>query len=162
MDRDAVLRERLTEKAHELFSAYGVTIGEAPVPPHDGELCAVLGFTGDTLRGCVVTVATIAALVVSNPVPGGASSAWIAELTNQLVGRFKNDLLRRGIEITLSIPVVLTAKRIVAASDQGIGPIHLGVGNGTLTLWLEVDGDAALATELAPEPPAVEGDLVLF
>lgn len=163
MNRDELLRERLTEKARELFSAYGVTCGEPQARTEDDELCAVLGFTGDALRGSVVVVATAGALSASNPVAGGSTSAWVAELTNQLVGRFKNDLLRYGVDVMMSIPVVLTAKRIVAVSGEEIRPIQLGVGAGTLTMWLEAEGDAQLAEIPMPDQQvAAEGDLMLF
>jgi chemotaxis protein CheX len=163
MNRDDLLRERLTEKARELFSAYGVTCTEVTERTDEDQLCAVLGFTGDTLRGSVVVVATAAALTASNPIAGGSPSAWVSELTNQLVGRFKNDLLRYGVDVMMSIPVVLTAKRIVAVSGHEIRPIQLGVGAGTLTMWLEAEGDAQLAEIPMPDQQvAAEGDLMLF
>lgn len=163
MNRDELLCERLTEKARELFSAYGVTCTEATDATDEDQLCAVLGFTGDTLRGSVVVVATANALTASNPIAGGSPSAWVSELTNQLVGRFKNDLLRYGVDVMMSIPVVLTAKRIVAVSGHEIRPIQLGVGAGTLTMWLEAEGDAQLAEIPMPDQQvAAEGDLMLF
>src|SRR5512138_1949697 len=107
------LREILACKALELFTDYGVTA--TPIGSHPGGerlLCGILGFTGDDLCGSVVISATATAIADSNPIRDGATRAWTAELTNQVVGRFKNALLRCGVEIAMSIPVVLTAVQL--------------------------------------------------
>ena len=107
-------------------------------------------------------VATPAALAESNPIPGGSVSSWLGELTNQLVGRFKNTLLLHGVDVSMSIPVVLTASRIRPFGRHELKQIVIRVGSGTVTMWLEVDGDAQLAAPATPEPGCVEGDVMLF
>jgi CheY-specific phosphatase CheX len=158
------LREILTRKAHELFADYGVicAAGSSVVEP-GRQLCGILGFTGDHLCGCVVLAGTHEAIADSNPMGDGAQRGWVAELTNQVVGRFKNALLRCGVDVAMSIPVVLTATQLMPLPQTAIDPIRLAVGRGQLSIWLEVDVDAALVlAEPSLEAAAAEGEALLF
>jgi hypothetical protein len=157
------LRELLERKAHDLLTAYGVACAPGPPMGLEEQICAVLGFTGDHLRGSVLVVGTVSAIAASNPSPDSGPGAWAGELANQLVGRFKNDLLRYGIDVTMSIPVVLTATRIQPLSRRAREPIELAVGPGAMTLLLEVEGDAELTdAPMESEPLAIEGDMLMF
>jgi len=159
------LRELLATKAYELFADYGV-----PCQPTDEasdgsrELCGVLGFTGDKLCGSVVISATPDAIASSNPIGDGATRGWVAELTNQLVGRFKNALLRHGVEVAMSIPVVLTATQLTPLPQTQLAATRLAVGNGSLTIWLEIEAEAGLelAEPSADSAVAAEGEAMLF
>jgi len=159
------LRTILTTKMTELFSDYGVSSQVTDVPEEPTrQLCGILGFTGDKLCGSVVISATPEAIACSNPIGDGATRGWVAELANQLVGRFKNALLRGGVEIALSIPVVLTATQLMPLPQTEVGPVRLIVGPGSLTIWLEIE--AAPGLELG-EPSddtmiAAEGEAMLF
>ena len=139
------LRTVLVAKAHDLFFDYGVpcetvsSVGDA-----SRELCAILGFTNPQLSGAVVVCATPDAISSSNPIGDGATRSWVAELTNQLVGRFKNELLGMGIEIVMSIPVVLTASQLTPLHHLASPPARLAVGSGFLTTWVEVEIDPDL------------------
>jgi hypothetical protein len=159
------LREILAGKAQELFDHYGVSCS-SPGSGCKSErlLCGILGFTGDRLCGSVVVSASEAAIAESNPIKDGATRDWIAELTNQLVGRFKNTLLRRGVEIAISIPVVLTAAQLIPLPQNHADPIRLDVGGGSFAIWLEIEAAADL-TLSDPDPEsmvAAEGEAMLF
>jgi CheY-specific phosphatase CheX len=159
------LREILGSKALELFSDYGVSAAKIDSHPEDERLlCGVLGFTGDRMCGSVVISATEAAIADSNPIHDGATRAWIAELTNQIVGRFKNALLRCGVEIAMSIPVVLTASRMMPLPQTERDPIRLSVGSGSLAIWLEFEADAdTVLSDPGPESMVgAEGEAMLF
>ena len=159
------LREILAAKAHELFADYGVSCEVVDTPyATDRELCGILGFTGDHVCGSVVLSATPDAISSSNPICDGATRGWVAELTNQLVGRFKNALLRSGVELVMSIPVVLTGTQLLPMPQAVIAPTRLAVGAGFLTLWLEleVDPDLVLAEPNSDMAVAAEGDTLLF
>src|SRR5258706_6766095 len=128
------LRKLLVAKAHELFSDYGVaceSVGSV-VDTTNRELCGILGFSSNHLCGAVVVCATPDAVASSNPVGDGATRNWVAELTNQLVGRFKNDLLRTGVELVMSIPVVLTGSQVTPLHQVVSPPMLLAVGSGFL------------------------------
>jgi chemotaxis protein CheX len=160
-----VLREILATKAHELFADYGVSCETMDAPyAADRELCGILGFTSDHVCGSVVLSATADAIASSNPIGDGPTRGWVSELTNQLVGRFKNTLLRCGVELVMSIPVVLTGTQLVPMPQAVLAPTRLSVGSGSLTLWLEVevDPDLVLAEPSADMGVAVEGETLLF
>jgi CheY-specific phosphatase CheX len=159
------LRSLLASKAHELFADYGVTCAVDTSPPDQHrQLCGILGFTGDRLCGSVVLAASEAAIACSNPIGDGATRAWVAELTNQLVGRFKNAMLRGGVDVAMSIPVVLTATQLMPLPQHELAPTRLSVGTGSITIWLEFVAEAGLelAEPSADMMMAVEGEALLF
>ena len=160
-DLDFTLRQLLGDSANALFTDYSVAsevVEAASDDPH--QLCGILGFTGDLLCGTVIISATEPAVADSNPVAGPLSK-WLAELTNQIVGRFKNDLLRRGVDVSMSVPVVLSATRLVPIPQHPVLPLHLKVGSGSMTLWLEVEGDVVLQAPDESEM-AREGEAMMF
>ena len=156
------LRELMATAATELFAAYQVPckLVEGQSQP-DAQRCGILGFTGTTLCGSVVIAATSDAIASSNPVGDGPSSSWVGELTNQLVGRFKNLLLKLTVDITMSIPVVLTAVQIVPVTQRSIEPIQLSVGTGTLTIWVEYEG-MLVFRDPTQQITILEGDVMMF
>jgi CheY-specific phosphatase CheX len=159
------LREILATKAHELFADYGARCEVLDAPyGADRELCGILGFTGDHVCGSVVLSATPDAISSTNPIGDGATRGWVSELTNQLVGRFKNTLLRSGVELVMSIPVVLTGTQLVPMPQAAIAPTRLAVGSGFVTVWLEleVDPDLVLAEPNGELAIAAEGETLLF
>ena len=159
------LREILANKTRELFADYGVTCEVATEPVQPARLlCGILGFTGDRLCGSVVVSATHEAIAASNPIGDGATRGWVAELTNQVVGRFKNAVLRCGVEVAMSVPVVLTATQLTPLPQTKADPICFSVGGGIVTVWLEVEADAELVlTEPSADAMvAAEGEAMLF
>jgi len=157
-----VLRQILVETTGELFAAYGVSTDVVGAAAMDNQtLCGVLGFTGDAICGSVVIAASPEAVAASNPIEGAPATQWLSELTNQIVGRFKNSLVRRGVDIWISIPVVLNATRLVPVVQPAVEPIYMHVGGARFTIWLEVEGDVTL------NPPIdngmlSEGEALLF
>jgi hypothetical protein len=159
------LRAILAEKATELFADYSVAC--IPVEEtHDDtrQLCGILGFTGDRLCGSVMISATQEAIACSNPIGDGPTRGWVAELTNQVVGRFKNALFRGGIEVAMSIPIVLTATQLTPLPQDKNYPTRLGVGTGFMTIWLEVEAEPGLelSEPSADSMIAAEGEAMLF
>ncbi len=156
------LHDLMWTAASELFEAYGVPCERfESFPPADARYCGILGFTGSSLCGSVVIAATSEAVASSNPLHDGATPAWVGELTNQLVGRFKNLLLKLSVDVAISIPVVLTAVRIVPVTQRSIEPLQLNVGAGTLTIWVEYDGTPVFR-DPTQRITIVEGDVMLF
>jgi Chemotaxis phosphatase CheX len=159
------LRAILASKAEGLFTDYGAACSTADEDPAPCSLlCGILGFTGDRLCGSVVISATPQAIAESNPIKDGATRAWVAELTNQVVGRFKNELLRCGVEVAMSIPVVLTAAQLTPLPQSNTDPVRLLVGGGFVALWLEIEADPELVlADPGPESAiAAEGEAMLF
>src|SRR5512138_690170 len=103
--------EQVTAAACEgLFGRYGVPVHRAdesanPISP-EFFLCSVIGFTGRDVRGTLVLALTEELSGLSNPIAGTSPGAterviqrdWVGELSNQLLGQIKLELLRRGVE----------------------------------------------------------------
>ena len=162
---DDLMRSLLTVSAHELFAAYNVASADAEAAPEEATgLCGVLGFTGSTMSGSVVITATDDALAASNPLRDGPTRDWIAELTNQIVGRFKNALLRRGVDVGMSVPVVLRAVRLVPVPSRTLRPVSIEVGGGLFRLWLDLEYAATFVIDDAVtlEAAGREGDTFMF
>ena len=120
----------------ELFARYGVTVrratdGDEPVSP-DFLLCSVIGFTGRDVRGTLVLALTEELSGMSNPVVGlerGRGNPrliqrdWVGELSNQLLGRIKIELLRCGVEIYLNLPAVLLGQHLAPLPRSQLKPL---------------------------------------
>src|SRR3954447_20163507 len=94
------LFEQLAAAAcQELFAQYGLTVrratqSDAPVSP-EFMMCSVIGFSGRHLRGALVLALTEELPDRSSPLPAapGRRRDWVGELSNQLLGRVKIELL---------------------------------------------------------------------
>lgn len=89
-------------------------------------LASFLGFTGSQVRGSLTIVGPIGFFAQTYPGRAVASrftesdaSDWCCEFANQLLGRFKNKLLRRGVNIELSTPQGILADRLRLGSHSG-------------------------------------------
>lgn len=161
---DQALRDVLAIKLNELLGHYGLGRWHPTrIPEASVHMACVLGFTGDHLNGSVIFAATLEAIADTNPMHDGVKRSWIAELTNQLVGRFKNELVRCGIIVAIGQPVVLTATKITPVPTRQLPPIVTGIGSGVVSVWLDID----YAPGLTLAPPEIaevvsEGATLLF
>jgi hypothetical protein len=166
VDHHKIVRDITTKVAVQLFEAYGVVLGPATeVEPSSLALCGVIGFTGDLLCGSLVMAVTADVLAASDPVAARPSRDWMAELTNQLLGRLKNQLLPWGAAIHMSLPVVLRGEHIspVPSSANG-GAQTFRSANGGVYVWVEavmVEG-GALNEQASDERVPDEGTALMF
>lgn len=136
------------------------------------ELAAVIGFSGESLRGTVGLTATLEALTATHPstLAGDPTTPrqledWLGELANQVMGRIKAQLRRRAVTVWMSTPIVLRGISIVVTSyHDHVRRYDFSVQEETgFTLWLDVDAEPAL--EVAPSdqgPGPGPGEIVLF
>jgi len=163
----------------ELFARYGVSVRRAddtdqPVSP-DFLLCSVIGFTGRDVRGTLVLALTEELSGLSNPTSAPAAEAgprgtnttqrdWVGELSNQLLGRIKIELLRRGVEIYLNLPAVLLGQHLAPLPRSQLKPLKFALANGAAAVWIELDarpGFTIDAGEAGDQGPGA-GDALLF
>jgi CheY-specific phosphatase CheX len=172
------LFEQVTVAAcQELFGRYGVTVrradeSEDPISP-EFFLCSVIGFTGRDVRGTLVLAVTEELSGLSNPVAGANPSAttdpviqrdWVGELSNQLLGQIKIELLRRGVEIYMNLPAVLQGQHLAPLPRRQLKPLKFTLANGAAAVWIELqarEGFKIEAATPADEGPA-PGDTLLF
>src|SRR4051812_36863295 len=80
-------------------------------------LCGVIGFTARQMRGALVLASTNEPLEQTSP-ESTSHRDWICELANQLLGRVKNQLLSRKVEIFASTPVALRGDHLSPVLQQ--------------------------------------------
>ena len=148
----------------ELLAAYGVELTEVPSSRAHSDLmlCGILGFTGDHLRGAIILAASEGPFERSNPIPGSSVRTWCAELTNQLVGRLKNALVARGVEIYLSTPVVLRGAHLAPLPRLELLPLTYQAGDAFLCVWMELEPSPDLVLGEVVTEVASEGEAFLF
>ena len=157
-----VMRELLAASALELFESYGLSASLCECPEESEEqFVGVLGFIGGQVAGSVALTGDARAFSTCHPNAAGTLWAWVGELTNQVVGRFKNNLLMRGVDVTMSIPCVLRGFRLVPVPRNEIATVHLTLGDAHLSLWLEVEGDPVFV-EADPDIIPPSGEALLF
>jgi CheY-specific phosphatase CheX len=170
--------EQVTAAACEdLFSRYGVTVRRAderdePVTP-EFFLCSVIGFTGRDARGTLVLALTEDLSGLSNPVGAANRGAttdrviqrdWVGELSNQLLGQIKIELLRRGVEIYMNLPTVLQGQHLAPLPRRQLQPLKFTLGNGAAAVWIELETRQGfkIAPAASVEEGPAPGDTLLF
>jgi chemotaxis protein CheX len=154
-----VLDDLLTDCTLKLFDSTGYSLRSAgtcsedgPVLPGDA-IAAVIGYVAENdLRGALAVIASPAAVVASRPeairalVPVPAEEEvrdWAGELSNQLLGRLKNQLLKRGIIFELATPITIFASEL-----------RMPMRRATYGSWLRFDGpDGTVAVRFALHTP---------
>ena len=157
----------------ELFARYGVAVRRArdddqPVSP-DFLLCSVIGFTGRDVRGTLVLALTEELSGLSNPTAGSDHATqrdWVGELSNQLLGRIKIELLKRGVEIYLNLPAVLLGQHLAPLPRAQLNPLKYTLANGAAAVWIDLDARAGLKIDAAEDSNGDQGpgagDALLF
>ncbi len=171
------LQQMAAAACEELFGRYGVAAHRAdeteePVSP-EFFLCSVIGFSGRDLRGTLVLALTEELSGLSNPIAGadaGLATAreirrdWVGELSNQLLGQIKLDLLRYGVEIYMNLPAVLHGQHLAPLPRAQLKPLKFTVANGVAAVWLELETRPGLKMKTAADAdqgPA-PGEALLF
>lgn len=171
---DAVDRcgQLLREAAQELFSHYEVGVHSANEPEQvlirNADFVGVLGFSSDEgIRGTLTLAMDQKVLERSYPLEGSDYSDWLGELTNQLLGRFKNSLLRHGTTIYLSLPVVIGGNALSLATRQATiyRDAVLASDQGQIFMRMALSIAPGVVLTLQPtsdQPPLSEGKAMIF
>ena len=147
----------------ELLKDYGVllTPGSMTWDAHAQEpvFFGVIGFVGPGVRGTCLLGAE-QQLVTASCRVGNRPRDWIAELSNQLLGRLKMKLLTCGVSVKVTTPLALSGVQLTPLPRLGQEPLAFTSDRGAALVWLELETDEGFA--LDPERPlSIEpGDLV--
>lgn len=151
---------------------------DAPIA-HTGELdpaqiVALIGFSGDVLKGTVALIAP-AALVARICPPALREPSfmareifdWAGELVNLILGRIKIGLAARGVEVESGTPRVMLAGelRIERSLDTTICSTCFPIGDLPLILWVDAVGTLGqplFAGETWQDVSLAAGEVVLF
>lgn len=127
----------------------------------DEVYAAFIGFAGDELRGSV----SIAFESKSLTLPTSARD-WVGEMSNQLLGRIKSSVLKRGPRIALSTPVAFVCRSlsIHGAEDDRIVHFAFGTPKGRVDVWVCYTAeDSFKLNEASPAPSSTDrGGCLLF
>jgi len=163
----ALLEQLAGVACTSLFQAYGVAlqrVNEAEASPATTPApilySGIVGFGGPGIRGACILAASEKPILQSNPVDGSLRD-WIAELSNQLVGRIKNKLLAHGTEVYVTTPVVLRGEHLAPMPRRELPPLSFKTDGGSVFVWIELETAADFV--LGPPSQAIaEGEAVLF
>jgi len=160
------LSEMVMKTTVLLFRDYDIelTATERPSDKYSVELCGGIGFSGKQARGTLLCAASKEPLRKLCGNKNASERDWISEITNQLLGRIKSRLLRKGVEIVISPPIVLRGEHIAPLPRTQLLPLSFVMDGGAVFVWLDVEFDASvdLTSEEEQDIGLVEGQSLLF
>lgn len=164
-----ILDRLVAENCAKLFADYELEIragepGEA-LAAERFLLCGILGFTSKHMRGALVLATTREPLERTNPSARASHRDWICELVNQLLGRVKNQMLTRGVQIFQSTPIALRGEQLSPILQHRLVAELFTAEGGAVGVWMdcEFDDDFEISDVNATEvPPVSEGETLLF
>lgn len=172
----AELREIVVSACRHVFPSCGIPLSAElaeVVEPPEKQLVAVMGFTGDALRGTMTVVVATDLMREAYPLPLPHDEQaefevfdWAAEVANRLLGRIKVALAARSVEIEASTPRVMLAQQLqVTRSTRGtISSACFASGQRPVRVWFDAissEGQAIFGAVSEDFSPA-EGDVLLF
>lgn len=174
----ATIQSHVVKASVELFEAYETPLeylqhgAEVEVGAGDG-VASIIGYAGDHIRGALVLLSSRAFAVGLQPGSEQASDDEIRDLfgefSNMLLGRIKNQLLRRSVVLMLATPTTLFGKDLrLPQPKAGTSTWHaFDSPHGRMFVRFDATFDPAfILGEEEPLPeeeaPAAEGDLMMF
>jgi hypothetical protein len=155
------------EATRKLFQELGVELRERAGLQGTGAAPMAFGgvieLSGKGVRGRITLASSSEPLAATKPVTKGSEREWLAELTNLLMGRIKNQLLLYAVELTFGSPVTLRAEHLVARGKDP--PLVFEGGGGFVQVSLDVHIDRAFQMRDRPDPKLggpEQGRIVLF
>ncbi|MDB4945712.1 MAG: hypothetical protein JWP97_5246 [Labilithrix sp.] len=153
--------------------------GTAAVPTFDRAqdpmtFIATIGFAGEKIRGSVVLITSAAVICAMQPetlrVEASAEPAardLLGELSNMVLGRLKNNLLKHGVLVLLATPTTTASGRDLVVSAGDGAPRWHALTCGAGTIFLRVAAEFAADVVLDPgsskaEAPMDEGELTFL
>ncbi|MES2744648.1 MAG: chemotaxis protein CheX [Bdellovibrionota bacterium] len=147
------------------------------IAPSDGvaSYAAIVGYTGELIKGSLVLLCDKRLLEVSHPnlamgmpVEDQDLNDWIGEVANQLLGRMKNKFSASGLKCTMGTPTILVAQALnVADPKEGFREClnYVGPHQNVSVYFIAIVDPTVTVESLSPKAEsasAVEGDSFLF
>jgi hypothetical protein len=116
-------------------------------------LHGLIGFSGKSIRGNLVLASSAEPLERSNPARTVAVRDWMGELTNQLLGRIKNQLLLYKVELKVSTPLILRESHMADLAARKVPSAALRGGSaGLVRVWMDVTLSPGFQMSDHPDP----------
>lgn len=163
------LDDLVADNCRKLFSHYNLEIRagkpDAALPTEPFLLCGVIGFSSKFVRGALVLATTREPLELTNPTQAPSYRDWICELSNQLLGRVKNQMLRRGVEIYPATPVALRGDHLSPVLQKRLVAELFTAERGVVGVWMDCEFEEGFElpdSDTCDVEPVPEGELLLF
>lgn len=149
VDTDELFKLRLGESCMEAFESLQLAVwvidDGGPSKATFREIACVVEFKGWQIQGSLTLRSTVQFFHDTHPTlrgqgqpPRSALLDWAGELTNQLLGRFKNKMLAHGLDFQLGVPVTVAGENLPevgARNDDAIG-YQFGTNFGIVSIRL--------------------------
>lgn len=168
MTNEEVIDQAVTSSCTSLFADYSLPLERVDAgtltDAFDIVFCGIVGFTGDQMRGALLLATSKEPLGRTLPSSDASLREWIAELSNQLLGRIKNKLVAHGVTLHMSTPTVLRGQHIAPVSSTPIVPYTFSSGGGVVCVWIDVEIMSGVDLTQVTDVPDVmsEGSGFLF
>ena len=168
MTNQEVVEAAVNDSCLSLFQDYALPLRRTHVQelPADSQLlyCGVVGYSGEQMRGTLLLATSREPLGRTSPTTDASLREWIAELSNQLLGRIKNKLLARGVTLHLSTPIVLRGQHLAPLSRTELIPFAFVCDGGQVCVWFDAEISAGVDLNTVVETTGLieEGTSTLF
>lgn len=175
---ESVFRKTLVQALSDLLLEYGNPVaGEMysiePSPATETMVAGIIGFTESRFGGFVAiqTFPHVVSKILPEEIRGGITERviadWMGELSNQLLGRTKNKMLRYGVAFQMSPPTAVSGLMLNIAPHEPGSRAWMEVETSAGPLQVLVDfrceHEVLLSESDSSEHVAAsEGDMMLF
>ncbi len=158
---DEVVRKNVLE----LFPDFSMI--DCPIASDGPTLTGLIGFSGPHMQGALGLMGGHDSLQQTAPQHiKFVAHDWVGELANRALGRIKSAMLKHGVDIQASTPVVLQGISVSVVRSEQVRTFVLKHDNRTIHLWVDYTPEPDLKPEdLTPEDPEEildSGDLLFF
>lgn len=159
-----LMRELTKNCSVELFETYGVSLEFCPDHLDPAiELAGIIGFTRDHMRGAMIVGTTSSVLEKSQAATRNSSRRdWSAELANQLLGRVKNRMVARGVDLQMTTPLAVRGQALTIDEEGQMEAFDFEGPDGNVRVWLDLELSGEVEVRATEEKIASEGDMMLF
>lgn len=171
-DFATLVQDSIAEATTLLFSSFGLVLdsGEA-TPDTSFQLVAVIGFTGDQVRGTLGVTVSPEVLTKAFATFGQSDpdqrllNDFVGEIANQLLGRVKNYWIPSGLDVQITTPIVLRGVSLtICGTEHPTFYERSWVMEGSLvSVWVDAQPAEGLILQPPTEQQAIQqGEVVLF
>lgn len=156
----------------EYYAGKRPDVDRCKTDPSGETIAGIIGFADQGIRGSVLLLCSKSVLSdfagqhqsINTDRPGELSMDFLGELTNQVAGRLKNQLIKYGITLEIALPMVMSGREIEAGCIGVCQLMHRAK-------WPEGELHALLCSEVEPgiklqskgeNGVATEGTMELF
>ena len=168
----SVLDALVVDVTRALFDSYGVKVdvdgSPAEVILRSAKLISSIGFSSDALGGSLLLAVTDDLLAKTLPASDASLADWSGELSNQLLGRLKNQLLKYGVVVNLALPVVVSGGEFKLPGRRRPHTRHVGFVSEWGRVFIHTEMELCANAQLVRQPETAgaasmdEGEFVLF